>query len=509
MVYRLDQKSLPAESSSRSQPPHGLEVEFVSNINTSSDLTVTHTQHYYIIENGIYNFRVRKSMEFDQPTPLNLVPHWCAGMRVAHTESWDGKAFFTGNSLVQGVTVEVIEQGPVFCDLSVTYHFTSSETHGHIQTLPLMLGKESFRYPIAENGLPSVSLAKQTHYYQAHMRFVVGDPWIEVVERFRLPDDQQEHGYQIHWGPTNDQVPHGLIGSHPDEHIAIDTAFWVRWFLYDQFGGNVDQQYVPAVPRADQKGRPFARLRPRWNQSGGGAQDFFLTSGGPKPLSKRDMERTLSKTLSERKKQLKKSRDKEHPQNLASTNRTNEPSPLTRLNDFQRRFDQLRKNKQATTEDWRTLAQGLNIDFPNHSDYHPDNPAVGIVATFASKWVNPYQNTLKLLYRKNQRRVYFPLRAGASNNSSDGPTSSRWYAARSYAINIGPRKHFTWLNDLVRRHTDWTLTALINKYILHWQRDPAAVAPNITLSREKLPPCGKHFRLIKPLPTESTYNKRS
>ena len=74
--------------------------------------------------------------------------------------------------------------------------------------------------------------------------------------------------------------------------MAIDTAFWVRWYLYDVFGGNSHQQYVDAKPRKDQTGRPFALLRPRWNQGGGGAQDFFLTSGGKPPPSTQNIRKS-------------------------------------------------------------------------------------------------------------------------------------------------------------------------------------------------------------------------
>ena len=112
--------------------------------------------------------------------------------------------------------------------------------------------------------------------------------WIEVNERYHLPRDGAIkpwgiHQYWMQWGDGKDAPELPWFGKN--DRWAIDTATWVRWFLYDKFGGNTNQNWVEARARPDQKGRPFALLRPRWNQGGGGAQDFAATAGGAPPAS--------------------------------------------------------------------------------------------------------------------------------------------------------------------------------------------------------------------------------
>jgi hypothetical protein len=215
---------------------------------------------------------------------------------------------------------------------------------------------------------------------------VMGDPWIEVVERYHLPNDA---GYELHFGKEKNELM--------DESMEVDTTMRVRWFEYDRFGGNTRLIVGDARPRDIQKGRAYARLQPRWTQRGGGAQELLLTSGGKKP------------------------------------------------------------------------------DDPNA-------PCVGIVATFASKWVSPYQGIIKGHVDDGNRGWYeFPFHTGKGGG--------KHYGQRSYAIVAGPRKQFDStgkLNGLVRRHTDWTLVAEMNKYVLNWKRDPSKAGPHILMSPERL-----------------------
>lgn len=366
-----------------------------------SSLVVAEQGDHYLIKNGVYAFRLRKyAGALKTPAPLSELPHWIGGMKARSQHDWDGRAWFESSAVVRSARTELICAGPVFADYRVTYAF-EGPVDGTTEALPLTSGKQTHTW--RPNELPSETIEKREFAYEVLIRFVAGDPWIDVNERFHFPRDPElnafgVHQYRIQWGePVG--VPAFVPGFAGREHMPVDTVTWVRWFEYDTFGGNTSQSYVPAKPRPAQKGRPFALLRPRWNQGGGGAQDFFLTSGGPPP--KRSKKKVDGKTV------------------------------------------------------W--------VDGPTGDGYNPDNPAVGIVATFASKWVGPYPATIATYaYDGNRGSCRFPM--------IDGERSGKHYGQRAYAICVGPRRAFRSLNDLVRRHTDWTLAAQMNKYILDWNR---------------------------------------
>ena len=344
---------------------------------------------YFLIDNGVYHFLLRKYSQFSKPVPLNKLKHFIAGMKPVGSKIWEGKAFFEGSADVHSVRTEILNQGPVFIDIKLTFDF-GSQADGETDAVKLMLGKQSHTYK--PNQIPRENLPKKDKHYEVALRFVANDPWIEVFERTKMPADPSVGGWGIHqycilWGKT-DKVPEGMSDIPKDEYVNLDTVSWVRWFFYDQFGGNSSQNTVPAKPRPDQKGRPFALLRPKWNQGGGGAQDFVLTSGG-----------------------------------------------------------------KLSTE-----------------------PAFGLVATFSSKWTNI--STIAAYVRENHKGVRLPLTSGSS--------AKNHYMTRSYAILCGPGEMFKDLNSLVRRHTDWTLVAQMNKYILSWKRDPDKAGANIMTSKERL-----------------------
>jgi len=380
-----------------------------------SPLRLTETDEYYLIDNSVYQFRVRRYQAFDQPVPLGEVPHWIAGMRVHETDAWDGRAWFEGNARVTGVETEIIERGPVFVQMRITYRFADAQTGATTEAMPLANGKQTHTFE--PNQLPRETIAKLSRHYEVLVRFVADDPWIDINERYHLPRDGAIepwgiHQYWIAWGKPQDMPAAADQGFDGDRHMPIDSVAWVRWFEYDKFGGNIDMKIVPAEPRPAQKGRPFALLRPRWNQGGGGAQDFVLTSGG--------------------------------------------------------RGEQRNRKGEVTA--------------PADEGYSPDNSAVGVVAAYASKWVGPYPATIAAYaYDRERGRARFPM--------IDGERSGQHYGQRAYGLLVGPRKLFdaTWkINSMVRRHTDWTLVAQMNKYVLEWQRDPAKAGPYILINREQL-----------------------
>ena len=356
-----------------------------------------------VIDNGVYEFRLPRSTKFDKPVPLRDATHWLAGVRAKGEQAWDGRAWFDGNAPCTGFDVEVVREGPVFIDVHVRYHFDQPTAEGQTPALPLEPGKRAHLYE--PNRTPRESVPAEALRYEAVLRFVMGDPWVDVTERFRLPRDPEikpwgVHGYIMHFGRPNDEAKARGVAVAGDQHTPIDSVMWVRWFEYDAFGGNVDQKTVPAEPRPAQKGRPFALLRPIWNQGGGGAQDFFLTGGGG--------------------------------------------------------------------ED-------------------PQAPAVGVVAAFASKWVNPWEATIAAYAYDGDRGVMrFPL--------TDGARADMHYGQRAFGLCVGRAGDFRSINNVVRRHTDWTLAAQMNAYVLQWPRDPAKAGPSILLTRQQLDGLRRAYR---------------
>ena len=443
-------REVPVQLDNRSVPP-GIQLQDAGD--------------HWLIDNGVYEFRLLKSQTFDQPVPLANAPHWFRGARLKGTETWDGRAWFEGHGPVREIEVEFLNQGPVFIDVAIRYHF-DVEADGTTEALPLALGKQTYRW--APNTLPREDVPQHSMAYEVHVRFVMGDVWIEANERFHLPGSEDSsfgiHQHWISWGEPQD-VPD--LPGFDDSHVPIDTVTWVRWFLYDQFGGNTTQHWVPAEPRPDQRGRPFALLRPRWNQGGGGAQDFVVTSGGPNPPG---IHHTLYRSW-------------RNPLRDLERDANDDEEAKSRHEAVQTLRNVAEDNSRPSRERYRALydiADLLEQELPPIQDhFDPQNPAFGIVAAFASKWVGPYPATIATyVHDENRARARFPLR--------DGERSGMHYGQRSFALCIGPRSAFNHLNDLVRRHTDWTLPALTNKYILNWERDPEQAGPNALISRERL-----------------------
>jgi hypothetical protein len=358
---------------------------------------------YYIIENSHYSARVRTYEKGlgGAPVPLDQVPHWLGGLRVAGTETWDARAAFVGNALIREARTEIVARGPVHIDLRVTYTGDDSTPADLVDAVPLASGKQSFRFPIAE--IPLEKIPRHQRRYEALIRFVLDDPWIDVAERAHFPRNPAIPTWGFNLYEIDFGGPRGL---------PLDTAMWVRWFEWDAFGGNIDLLFAPAAPRPAQKGRPFALLRPIWNQGGAGSQDFYLTSGGATP-----------------------------------------------------RWDNATKT---------------HID--PEGRYRPDTPALGIHAAFPSKWVGPFAQTIVAHAEGGDSgRLRFPL--------VPADVQGLHFGQRAYGLCAGPRRLFDdtgKMNGMVRRHTDWTLNALINHYVLEWPRDPAKAGPGLVATRARL-----------------------
>ena len=365
-------------------------------------LTLREEGEFYVIENGNYSARIR-SYKTPLPAPVTIekLPHWLGGIRVKGSDVWDARAGFSGNAMIREAKTEVVASGPVHIDIKITYTGDETTPTEMVEAIPLTSGKQSFRYK--PNEIPRENVPRYQRRYEALLRFVLEDPWIDVAERAHFVRDPAIPTWGFNLYTIEFGGPKGL---------PLDTAMWVRWFEWDVFGGNVDIGFVPTEQRPAQKGRPFAMLRPIWNQGGGGAQDFYLTSGGATPKWDNDTKSYV------------------------------DPDGL----------------------------------------YRPEAPAVGIHAAFPSKWVGPFAQTIVTqVANGDSGQLRFPL------VPADVP--GLHYGQRAYGLCAGPRSLFDdtgRMNGMVRRHTDWTLNALINRYVLTWPRDPAKAGPNLLAQRSQI-----------------------
>ncbi len=97
----------------------------------------------------------------------------------------------------------------------------------------------------------------------------------------------------------------------------------------------------------------------------------------------------------------------------------------------------------------------------------PDAAAVGLVAAYPSKWSGPYDATISMQAYEGNRGVFrLPLTNGGKHAATQEPIH---YGGRCWALVAAPRSVLEGRMDgLIRRHSDWTLTALINHYQLTW-----------------------------------------
>lgn len=495
----------------RSKPPKYIDVTFVADAAPTA-LTMAEAGDHWLIDTGSAQYRIHRYAGEEQAGSLGEFAHWFGGMRVGRDGIWDGKAWFQGAAPVASAQTTVVQRGPVFIDLHVRYKFEAATQHGSVDAVPLAASKRThFDYAAVQ---PRETIPAWDQHYEVLLRFVVGDPWAEVVERYRFPaahatggaeqkgpqqSGPQQSGptqYWIRWGEA-DHVPWSQVLMRPDEFEPLDTAFWVRWYEYDAFGGNDRLHIMPARPRAAQKGRPFALLRPRWNQGPGGAQDFFLTRGGKAQLSVKGERKVLNNGIRQLEKQVSSTQKKIESPNADVSDE--EISRLkARLATLQERLHKsqavLREaGQQADEPTTRTLHQSLAADLgvtlPTGVGYAPEHPAFGVVAAYPSKWVGPYRATISAHVKEKAFGVQVPLTDGAGGGGNDGATADNWYGQRCYALVAGERQQFDAthkLDSLVRRHTDWTLTGLINKYVLAWERDENKIGPHILMSRQRL-----------------------
>ncbi|MFW6106610.1 MAG: hypothetical protein ACOC8H_00455, partial [bacterium] len=295
-----------------------------------SPLRLWREDGYLHIDNGVYSFRVPNyaRVKLESPRPLSELPSPIAGMKLAGDDAWYGRSWWESDTPIAGATTTIISEGPVFVKVRL-----------RLEAAEPVDGGEGF--------------------YEAEMRFVADDPWVDIKESYNLPDGS------AHWLVLRDE-------------LKPEKVMWIPWFGFERFGGNTDLRFHDLRPQSKQRG-PFVTLQPRWTQRPGAGQDFFVTRGGQTD--------------------------------------------------------------------------------PGDIDYDADSPAVGVIASYPTKWI------------RGPREV---INAWAEEGDTARVEFSTPTGGRSYAVVVGERSRFdttSRMNNIVRRHTDWTLNDQIHHYILSWQRD--------------------------------------
>lgn len=411
------------------------------------------------IDTGVAEIRLRLGA-LTKGTPLNKVPHWLGGVRVKGDNEWDGRAWFDGSAPVAALEVTTTATGPVFAEWHLTYVFSDPGSNGTASAVPLMLGKQSFRY--APNQVPSETISHDERRYEVAIRAVAGHPWVEIAERYHLPRDPSVEGFGINQYTIAVGKPSAETTGLPGfgaQGIPVDTVLWMRWFEYDSFGGNNVQLADPAVPRAVQKGRPFAQLRPRWSQAPAGAQDCLATSGGRTGMPLEDLRSKVSDRVDQVRKEAAKG-DK--------GNKKLQPF-FAQVDAAANALAAVSGTDAAAQTALAKVGSMVGLDLPAGVEYRADAPAIGVIAAYPSKWVGPYDATINVQARDGNRITFrFPLTDGGTSQDTN---QSLWYGNRCWALIAGPRDRFDStgkIEGLIRRTSDWTLTALINKYQLTW-----------------------------------------
>ena len=243
--------TLPSPRGIREAPHPPTQIAIIPG-KVASPLQVRTEGDHWVVENGIYEFRVPSFKGFKGPRPAKEVPTILGGVKRKEDAAFFGKSWFEGEGQIQNATTEIVVSGPVFVEIKVTYHF--------VPGAPSPLGEPAENFDQAK---PVVTGNSKHDFYEATLRFVMGDPWVDVTEKYRLPAP---------W----------TYFLELKEDLKPDTAMFIPWFSYERFGGNNKMEFTKLEPRAKQRG-PFVAMRPRWSQMPGGGMDFIATRGGPPP----------------------------------------------------------------------------------------------------------------------------------------------------------------------------------------------------------------------------------
>ena len=405
----------------------------------TSQLRVQGTGATTLIDTGVAELRLQLGA-ITAGTPFGKVPHWLGGVRVKGQTEWDARAWFDGTAPVTALEVRTTATGPVFAEWHLTYVFADPGRDGTVPAVPLMLGKQSFRY--LPNQVPSETIPHDERRYEVAIRAVAGFGVCQYTIALGKPTAQ-----------TAALPGFGATG------MPLDTMLWTRWFEYDSFGGNNNQLADPAKPRAVQKGRPFAQLRPRWAQSPAAAQECLATSGGETGTSVDELRGKVRERIDWVTKEVAKG-DKANKKALPFAAQASAAATALAA----------ATGDDAATRDALVKAGGLvGLELNAGIAYRAAAPLIGVIAAYPSKWVGPYDATINVQAQDGDRATFrFPLTDGGRRQDDNSPL---WYGNRCWALVAGPRGDFDStgkIDSLIRRTADWTLTALINHYQLSW-----------------------------------------
>jgi hypothetical protein len=184
----------------------------------------------YVLSTGVAEIRVARSAAFPEPRPLaDVAP--VLGIRLAGGTSWYGQWREESAARVKGLSMTIEAAGPVFAQLRIKYE-----------------------------------LADKGQAYELMLRGVAGEPWIDVVEKYRLPKESRR---TVSFG----------------EDLKPVQALWLPWFVWAR--GEVRPEYDvhrAALDALERGGEPFTTLRPKWAQTRDHAQVCLAVgSGSPAP----------------------------------------------------------------------------------------------------------------------------------------------------------------------------------------------------------------------------------
>ncbi len=149
--------------------------------------------------------RGRKAVPFGDLPPL-------LAARPTGTQGWPGEVAWMCESPVRRRRVQVMADGPVWAEVRIHYE-----------------------------------LADKDRSYDVTVRGTAGEPWVDVIETYRLPKPSR-----------------AVLRVAGD--LAPERVLWMPWFTWKDGRVHPTNQ-VLTPPLAEAAGdRPFATLRPRWSQ---------------------------------------------------------------------------------------------------------------------------------------------------------------------------------------------------------------------------------------------------
>ena len=172
-----------------------------------------------VLSTGVAEALLHDTVSFGgRPHEISDAP-FLLGARPAATREWFGAVKADSKARVSDLETVVEADGPVWAQVCFAYKFADPE-----------------------------------HAYTVTVRGTAGEPWIDVLESYRLPEGGR-------WTLTF------------ADRLRPTEAFWMPWFIWKdgKVHGAYDLYRIPLAERAA-AGKPFTTLRPKWTQHRDNAQ---------------------------------------------------------------------------------------------------------------------------------------------------------------------------------------------------------------------------------------------